>query len=96
MLIKQNIFDPMPTHPMAHAATLTELLNGDLLCAFYAGAYETAPDQAVFLTRAIKRGEGRWNWLPPRKLVDTPQKADGNPVLFTAPDGAVWLFFFIL
>ncbi len=96
MLIKQNIFDPMPTHPMAHAATLTELLNGDLLCAFYAGAYETAPDQAVFLTRAIKRGEGRWNWLPPRKLVDTPQKADGNPVLFTAPDGAVWLFFVTL
>jgi len=84
---------PMASHPMAHAATLTALPNGDLLCAFYAGTYETATDQAIFLARAHKRREDWWEWTPPRKLIDTPDKADGNPVLFTAPDGTVWLFF---
>lgn len=96
MLVKQDLFAPMPSHPMAHAATLTELVDGDLLCAFYAGTYETAPDQAIFLTRGVKRSEGYWEWATPKKLVDTPQKADGNPVLWTAPDGTVWLFFVTL
>lgn len=95
-MVKRDIFEPMNSHPMAHASTLTELPNGDLLCAFYAGTYETAPNQAIFLVRAQKRGEGQWEWSEPRKLVDTPQKADGNPVLFTSPEGTVWLFFVTL
>jgi len=41
-MVKQDIFEPMPSHPMAHASTLTELPDGKLLCAFYAGTYETA------------------------------------------------------
>ncbi|MCX7642546.1 MAG: exo-alpha-sialidase [Armatimonadetes bacterium] len=95
-MVKQDIFDPMPSHPMAHASTLTELPSGDLLCAFYAGSYETSPDQAIFIVRAQKRGNGKWTWSEPKKLIDTPQKADGNPVLFTSPDGVVWLFFVTL
>lgn len=95
-MVKRDIFEPMSSHPMAHASTLTELPNGDLLCAFYAGTYETAPNQAIFLARAQKRGEGQWEWSEPRKLMDTPQKADGNPVLFTSPEGTVWLFFVTL
>ncbi len=95
-MIKQDIFEQMPSHPMAHASTLTELPNGDLLCAFYAGAYETAPDQAIFVARARKHGDGKYEWGELRKLIDTPQKADGNPVLFTSPDGTVWLFFVTL
>ncbi len=46
-MVKQDIFEPMPSHPMAHASTLTELPDGKLLCAFYAGAHETASDQAI-------------------------------------------------
>jgi hypothetical protein len=95
MLVKQDIFAPMESHPMAHAATLTVSPDGDLLCAFYAGAYETAPDQAIFLAHGHRQGN-EWMWTKPHKLVDTNGKADGNPVLFVAPDGAVWLFFVTL
>lgn len=95
-MIKHDIFDQMPSHPMAHASTLTELPDGDLLCAFYAGAYETAPDQAIFVAHARKHGDGKYEWEELRKLIDTPQKADGNPVLFTSPDGTVWLLFVTL
>lgn len=95
-MVKQDIFEPMSSHPMAHASTLTELPCGDLLCAFYAGAYETSPDQAIFIVRAQKCDGGKWAWTEPKKLIDTPNKADGNPVLFTSPDGIVWLFFVTL
>lgn len=95
-MVKQDIFEPMSSHPMAHASTLTELPNGDLLCAFYAGAHETSPDQAIFVVHAQKRPDGKWEWAAPKKLIDTPNKADGNPVLFTSPDGVVWLFFVTL
>jgi len=95
-MVKQDIFEPMPSHPMAHASTLTELTDGKLLCAFYAGTHETASDQAIFIAQAHKRVDGTWEWTSPRKLIDTPQKADGNPVLFTSPDGTVWLFFVTL
>ncbi len=95
-MLKQDIFEPLGSHPMAHASTLTELPNNNLLCAFYAGAYETAPDQAIFIARAWKQSDGKWEWERPTKLIDTPKKADGNPVLFSAPDGAVWLFFVTL
>ncbi|MCS7254624.1 MAG: exo-alpha-sialidase [Armatimonadetes bacterium] len=95
-MTKLDIFEPMKSHPMAHASTLTELPSGDLLCAFYAGAYETAADQAIFIVRARKQSGGYWVWEEPRKLIDTQQKADGNPVLFTAPNGTVWLFFVTL
>lgn len=95
-MVKCDIFEPMNSHPMAHASTLTELPNGNLLCAFYAGAYETARDQAIFISHAQKQSDGTWAWCAPRKLIDTPQKADGNPVLFAAPSGTVWLFFVTL
>jgi len=95
MLVKRDIFVPMESHPMAHAATLTVLPDGDLLCAFYAGTYETAPDQAIFLAHGHRQGN-EWVWAKPHKLVDTNGKADGNPVLFVAPDGTVWLFFVTL
>ena len=95
-MFKREIFEPMPSHPMAHASTLTELPNGELMCAFYAGTYETAPDQAIFIARSCKGKDGRWEWTSLRKLVDTLQRADGNPVLFTSPDGTVWLFFVTL
>ena len=62
------------------------------MCLLYAGAYETAPDQAIFIAQARKRVDGFWEWTSPHKLIEMPQRADGNSVLFTSPDGTVWLF----
>lgn len=97
MLVKRDVAGFLPTHPSVHAATLTQTRGGALLCAFYAGDYEKAPNQAIFMAWGQPQGDGTVAWrFEPSPLVDTPGKADGNPVLFTAPDGAVWLFFVTL
>lgn len=59
-MLEQDIFNPMSSHPMAHASTLAELPNGDLICAFYAVAYKTAPDQAIFVDREKKHSDSLW------------------------------------
>jgi len=84
------IFVPDPPGPICHCPTLVELPGGDLLAAWYAGAYETAPDQVVLAAR-FRRDE--LDWTAPVIIVDTPGHADGQPVLYAHPSGAVWLFF---
>ncbi len=95
MIQKQDIFPEGSLAPCCHAATVTEVRPGLLLCAWYAGSYETATDQRIYLSRGDKTG-GRWSWSQPRTLFDSEGKADGNPVLFTDSTGRVWLFFVTL
>lgn len=87
MFESQPIFAPLPTHPSCHCATIVETPCGDLLAAWYAGAYETAPDQAIFCAR---RSLGATSWTPPEVLLDTPGHADGQPLLFVDPRGRLW------
>lgn len=72
-----------------HPASLTELANGDLYVAYYGGSGEYNPDTAVYGSRRML---GEKNWSPPAIIADTPFRADGNPVVWQAPDGIVWLF----
>lgn len=72
-----------------HPASITELANGDLYVAYYGGSGEYNPDTAVYGSRR-KLGESVWS--PPAIIADTPFRADGNPVVWQAPDGLVWLF----
>jgi predicted neuraminidase len=78
---------------MCHCATLVELPNGDLLTAWYSGAFETAPDQAILSARFHMKES---HWTVPVTLVDTPLHADGQPVLYLHANGSVWLFFVTL
>jgi len=87
---KGLIFQPTSKLPSNHASTLIALPDGDLLCVWYAGKREGAPDVALYLSRYEKE---KGSWSQPRLLIDTPNKPEGNPVLFYAPDGKVWLFF---
>ncbi len=76
--------------PYKHPASITELSNGDLYIAYYGGAGEYSADTAVYGSR---RKLGETSWSAPEVIADTPSQAEGNPVVWQAPDGVVWLFY---
>ena len=84
----EAIFEPTPTYPSCHAATLVELPNRHLLAAWFAGTHEGHPDIAVWLARS----EGH-AWNEPTRLIDVPDVPLWNPVLFRDATDTVWLFY---
>ncbi|WP_119153521.1 sialidase family protein [Caldimonas tepidiphila] len=72
----------------AHAANLMELADGTLCCAWFGGTMEGRSDISVFMSR-LEPGARRWS--APVQLSDDPERSEQNPVLFPAPDGALWL-----
>ncbi|MFB3786654.1 MAG: exo-alpha-sialidase [bacterium] len=85
-----RVFGPEHPGPYKHPASITELGNGDLYLAYYGGSGEYATDTAVFGSR-LKAGESAWSF--PAVIADTPDVSEGNPVVWQAPDGRVWLFY---
>ena len=77
-----------PEHPgiYKHPASITELANGDLYVSYYGGSDEYMQDTAVYGSR-LKKGDTQWTF--PAVIADTPDHADGNPVVWQAPDGIV-------
>ena len=71
-----------------HAANLLALPDGDLLCVWFGGTQEGIPDISVYCARLPAGGD---RWLAPEKLSDDPGRSEQNPILFAAPDGALWL-----
>jgi len=86
----QLIYNKIEGYPSCHAATIVELPDGNLMAAWYAGAYEKAKDVAIF---ASIRTKGNKDWNEPYILYDAPDLSEGNPVLFTDKKGRVWFFF---
>jgi predicted neuraminidase len=72
----------------AHASTVVELKNGDLLSAWFGGSAEGMPDVAIWSAR---RTGGAWS--RPAELVREPEIACYNPVLFYSADGRLWLYY---
>ncbi|MFN0128970.1 MAG: exo-alpha-sialidase [Verrucomicrobiales bacterium] len=88
-----KVFGPeTPTGRYKHPSTLTELDNGDLFVAYYGGGGEYETETAVF---GARRPHGKNEWTAPVVLARNPIYSMGNPVLWQAPDGRVWLFFVI-
>lgn len=84
------VFDEIPGVPVHHCSTLAEAPNGDLLCLWYAGSYESAEDQALYLARLPK---GARQWTAPERMLWNPEQPPGNAVIFRTPDdkvGVVW------
>ncbi len=73
-----------------HPASITQLANGDLYIAYYGGSGEYGDDTAVYGAR-LEVGEPLWT--NPRVIANTPDRGEGNPVVWQAPDGRVWLFY---
>jgi predicted neuraminidase len=89
----QRVFGP--EHPggrYKHPASITQLANGDLYLAYYTGSGEYATDTAVYGARLPK---GQTQWTTPVPIADTPFRSEGNPVVWQAPDGMVWLFYVV-
>ena len=81
-----------PEHPgqYKHPASITQLISGDLYIAYYGGSGEYGDDTAVYGSR-LKEGESQWS--TPQIIANTPDRGEGNPVVWQAPDGRVWLFY---
>jgi len=89
----RKVFGPeVPTGPYKHPASLTELRNGDLYLAYYGGEGEYATDTGVFGAR-LRKGSSRWS--VPARIAHDPFRSLGNPVVWQAPDGLVWLFYVV-
>ncbi|MGO4326167.1 exo-alpha-sialidase [Cupriavidus sp. 2TAF22] len=73
-----------------HAANLHVLPNGDLLCVWFGGTQEGIPDVSIYMSRLPAGGDA---WLPAVKLSDDPTRSEQNPVLFSTPQGQLWLIY---
>lgn len=89
----ERVFGPeTATGRYKHPASITELANGDFYLAYYGGDGEYRPGTAVYGSRRV-RGESAWS--KPAKIAEDPFYSAGNPVVWQAPDGVVWLWYVV-
>jgi predicted neuraminidase len=74
----------------SHAANLVELPNGDLLCAWFAGSREGISDVNIALSRLPHDAT---RWTEPEWVSEDATRSEQNPVLFSTPDGVLWLLY---
>lgn len=86
----QRVFGRELPGKYKHPATFDELDNGDLYLVYYGGTGEYGDDTAVYGSRLVK---GSMKWTKPVAIADTPNRSEGNGVIWQAPDGVVWLFY---
>ena len=87
-----KVYGPELPGQYKHPACIAELANGDLYVAYYGGGGEYDLDTADWAGRLKK---GSKTWTKPKVIADTPFHSDGNPVVWEAPDGVVWLFYVV-
>ena len=73
-----------------HPASFTELDNGDFYLSYYGGGGEYELDACVW-GMTLKKGKKKWS--EPVKISDSPYISEGNPVVWQAPDGVLWLYY---
>ena len=72
----------------AHAANLTVLPDGTLVCVWFGGSMEGRSDICVFMSR-LPPGSSQWS--APVALSDDPDRSEQNPVVCVMPEGELWL-----
>jgi len=88
--IEKVVGPETPGGTYKHPASIEELPNGDLYIAYHGGEGEYDRDTAVFGSRLRK---GSTKWSQPKPIADTPNRGDGNAVIWQEPDGLTWLFY---
>ena len=88
-VVTERVFGAELPGPYKHPAALAELANGDLFLAYYGGSGEYSADSQDFGARLAK---GSTKWTKPEPIRPRPKEPEGNPVVWQAPDGVVWLF----
>jgi predicted neuraminidase len=88
----ERVFGPeVKTGDYKHPASFDELRNGDLYLVFFSGKGEYNDNNAAVFGSRLKKGGHRWS--PPVAIAHDPFHSLGNPVIWQAPDGLVWLFY---
>ena len=91
-IVKTEFVYETAPFPQCHASTIAEG-KGGLVCAWFGGTKEKAPDVGIWVARHV---DGKWT--PPAEVADGAQP-DGtrhpcwNPVLFQASKGPLMLFY---
>src|SRR6516164_3542198 len=88
-IVTERVFGPEIPGPYQHPASLTELANGELFLVYYGGPGEYSDQSTVYGAR-LRKGEMKWS--TPAAITPRPKGPEGNPVVWQAPDGIVWLF----
>ena len=73
------VFEKVPQAAAHHCSTICEAGNHDLLCLWYGGTYESADDQALYLSR---RKPDTRNWSEPTIILQNTATPPGNGVIF--------------
>ena len=93
---KEYVFESSPNFASCHSSSIVELQNGDLLCTFFAGSREAAPDVEIYLSRKKPGG----SWSAPVSVANGDEGGErmstGNPVLFRDRMGALILFYKVI
>ena|SRR5256885_16777497 len=88
----ERILGPeVKTGDYKHPASFDELHNGDLYLVFFSGQGEYNDNSAAVYGARLARGATRWT--SPVAIARDPFHSLGNPVIWQAPDGLVWLFY---
>lgn len=84
----EQVFESIPLAPAHHCSTICQAANGDLLCLWYGGSFESADDQAIFLAR--KRSHDKL-WSTPQVLLQNATAPPGNGVIFRDTTDRLWI-----
>ncbi len=92
-ILKTEFLNEHAPYPECHASTIVEVSPGHLVAAWFGGTKERAPDVGIWVSRCI---DGKWE--PAREVANGiqptgPRLPTWNPVLFTAPDAPLMLFY---
>lgn len=87
-ITKEFIVEEDRDFDSAHASTLVELVNGNILAAWFGGSWEKGADVAIWISIRTSEGFNR-----PICIERTRTVAMWNPVLFQKEDGTVMLFY---
>lgn len=87
---KRFVHRPSLHLPQCHAATIVQLPDDSLVCAYYAGAYGKSPDVAIYGATLAPNGD---EWESRGVFADTPGFSEGNPVLDVDSEQKLWLYY---
>lgn len=81
------IYETAP-FPSAHASTIVELPDGNLMAAWFGGTAEGDPDVAIWGSHRVGG-----TWSKPVELAREAGTPTWNPVLFYTKDKKLWLYY---
>ena len=87
-LTKEFIIEEERDFESAHASTLIQLENGNIIAAWFGGSWEKGVDVSIYICIRTENG-----WGKPRRVAQERTVAMWNPVLFQKNDGTIQLFY---